>query len=188
MLFGTYCEVHDAPDPSNTTTPQTHDAIGVVPTGNLQSMQKFWSLKTTEILVRRSFTEMPMPDWVILQVNAAGIKAKREQYGTCLTFNNINKKGFTWDTEDDLNKLMGDNSPVTHPDIPTKFPGVILESDHDGPTAEVETLVVDDKSAAVGAAANVGIQHCADDPARDKPPLLSWITIATMMIIRATTT
>ena len=67
-----------------------------------------------------------MLDWVILQVNVAVIKSKREQYGARLTFKNINKDIFAWDSEDELNKLMGDNPQVTHPDIPTEFPGVIL--------------------------------------------------------------
>ena len=35
FLFGTYCEVHDEPEPSNTMTIQTHADIAVVPTGNL---------------------------------------------------------------------------------------------------------------------------------------------------------
>ena len=51
---------------------------------------------------------MPMPDRVILQVNTAGIKEKREQYGAHLTFKNMNNDVFSWDAEDDLSELMGD--------------------------------------------------------------------------------
>jgi hypothetical protein len=39
--FGTYCEVHDEPDPSN-----THAAICMGPTGNAQGSYKFYCLKT----------------------------------------------------------------------------------------------------------------------------------------------
>ena len=85
---------------------------------------------------------MPMPYWLILQVNAALIKAKRKQYCTSFTFKSIDKDVLAWDAEDNLKKLMGDNPQVTHPDITAKFPGVILESDHDGPTATVETPIV----------------------------------------------
>jgi len=36
ILTGSYCEVHDEPDPSNTMVPKTHEAIVHGPTGNLQ--------------------------------------------------------------------------------------------------------------------------------------------------------
>ena len=129
--------MHGEPEPSNTMTPQTHGDIAVGPTGKFQGTQKVWSLKTRNILKRRIFTDMPMPDRVILQVNTAGIKEKREQYGAYLTFKNMNNDVFSWDAEDDLSELMGDKPQVTHPDISTNLPGVLLESDHDGPTAAV---------------------------------------------------
>ena len=78
-------------------TPRTHAAIAVGPTGNFQGTQNNCSLNTRNILKRRGFPEIPMPDRVILQVNAAGIKAKREQYGTRLTFKNRNRDVFSWD-------------------------------------------------------------------------------------------
>ena len=112
---------------------------------------------------------MPMPDRMILQVNTARIKAKHEQYGACLTFKNRNKDLFPWDAEDNINELMGDNPQVTHPDITVKFPGMLMESDHDGSTAAVETPIVDYNSVAA-VAADAGIQHCEDDPAGDQPP------------------
>ena len=105
-------------------------------------------------------------------MNAAGIKAKREQYGAHLKFKNRNKDVFAWDAEDDLNELMGNNSQVTHPNIPSEFLGVLLGYDHDFPTATVENLAVDDNVTAAGAAANAGIQNCEDDPAGDQPPPL----------------
>ena len=36
ITFGTYCEVHDEPDPRNDMTPRTHEGINVGPTGNIQ--------------------------------------------------------------------------------------------------------------------------------------------------------
>ena len=85
LLFGTYCEVHDEPELSHTMTPQTHADIEVGRTRNLQGSQKFCSLNTRKILKHRSFTDMPIPYRVIIQVNAAGIKEKLEQYCTYLT-------------------------------------------------------------------------------------------------------
>ena len=36
VFFGTYCKVHDEPDPSNDMMSQTHEAIAAGPTGNTQ--------------------------------------------------------------------------------------------------------------------------------------------------------
>ena len=90
-----------------------------------------------------------------------------------MTFKNRNKEVFKWDAEDDLNKLMGDSSPVNHPNILAKFPGVLLESGHIGPTSAVHTPVVDNNAAAAGAAANAGIHKHADDPKGDQHPPLT---------------
>ena len=84
--------MHDEPEPSNTMTPQTHAAILVGPTDNLQGTQKFWFLKTRKILKHRSFTKILMPDRVILQVNPAVINVKREQYDARLKFKNRKKE------------------------------------------------------------------------------------------------
>ena len=35
VLFGSYCEVHDEPDPSNHVKLRTHEMIDVGPTGNI---------------------------------------------------------------------------------------------------------------------------------------------------------
>ena len=44
VLFGTYCDVHDEPDPSNDMTPRTHEGIAAGPTGNIQGTYKFFVL------------------------------------------------------------------------------------------------------------------------------------------------
>ena len=36
VLPGSYCEVHDEPNPTNTTVSRTHEGIALGPTGNLQ--------------------------------------------------------------------------------------------------------------------------------------------------------
>jgi len=74
VLPGTYCETHDEPVPSNTMTPRTHECIVYGPTGNLQGSVKFYCLTTGQILKRRSFTVMPMPDRVIKCVNTIGLQ------------------------------------------------------------------------------------------------------------------
>ena len=125
---------------------------------------------------------MFMPDQVILQVNAAGKKAKHEKYRARLTFENRNKGFFAWNTEDNLNKLMGDKSLVTNPDISSDFPGVLLESENDGATTAVETLVIYNTTAYEVSAANTGIQNLADNMEGYQPsPLLLWIMIVLLM-------
>ena len=113
-----------------------------------------------------------MPDRVILQVNAAIIKAKIEKYGVHLTFKDRNNNVFAWGAEDNLNELIGNNPQVTQLNIPSEFPEVLLESDHDRPTAAVETPVVNNNSAAAGAATNAAIQYRDDDPSGYQPPFL----------------
>ena len=44
--FGTYCEVHDEPDPSNSMITRTQEGIALGPTGNLQGSVKFYCLGT----------------------------------------------------------------------------------------------------------------------------------------------
>jgi hypothetical protein len=69
---GIYCEVHDEPVPTNTMAWRAHEAIALGPMGNLQGSVKFYCINTGRVLKRRSFTLMPMPDWVIKWVNKIG--------------------------------------------------------------------------------------------------------------------
>ena len=72
VLPGSYCEVHDEPNPFNTTVILTHEGIDLGPTGNLQGSVKFYCLNTGRVLKRRAFTEIPMPTAVIVKVNKIG--------------------------------------------------------------------------------------------------------------------
>ncbi len=93
VLPGTYCEVHDEPSPSNTMTPQTHKAIVMGLTGNLQGTVKFFCLTSGCILKQRSFTPYPMPDRVIKRVNAIGI---HEKQGCTFWFLNRRQEPYEW--------------------------------------------------------------------------------------------
>ncbi len=70
--FGSYCEVHVDPDITNTLDPRTKWAICMGPTGNLQGSYKFLSLTTGKKVTRGKFTEMPITESVIKQVEANG--------------------------------------------------------------------------------------------------------------------
>ena len=78
VLPGSYCEVHDDPNPFNTTVSRTHKVIALGPTGNLQGSVKFYCLNTGRVLKRRAFTDIPMPTAVIAKVNNIG---KKENQG-----------------------------------------------------------------------------------------------------------
>lgn len=82
VLFGSYCEVHDEPDPSNLMQPRTHLANALGPSGNLQGSVNFYSLDTGFVLRRRNlFTALPTPtpESIIKKVNAIGKKKKQEK-------------------------------------------------------------------------------------------------------------
>ena len=71
--FGSYCEMHIDPDITNTLEPRTNWAICMGPTGNLQGSYKFLSLATGKKVTQRKFTEMPVTDAVIKQVEEMAV-------------------------------------------------------------------------------------------------------------------
>ena len=54
--FGSYCEVHDEPTPTNSMNSRSTPAIVLGPTGNLQGTYKFFNLNTGKKIKRRQFT------------------------------------------------------------------------------------------------------------------------------------
>jgi hypothetical protein len=70
LQFGTFCEVHDKPTPTNTMVTRSTPAIVLGPTDNLQRTYKFFSLATGKKVKHRAFTPYPMPDSVIKKVEA----------------------------------------------------------------------------------------------------------------------
>jgi hypothetical protein len=70
LPFGAYAQVHDDQSITNTMTSRTTGAISLGVSGNAQGTYKFMSLRTGDlrtgdIVVRRSWTELPMPSEVI---------------------------------------------------------------------------------------------------------------------------
>ena len=88
VLPGSYCEVHDEPNPTHTTVSRDHEGIALGPTGNLQGSVKFYCLNTGRVLKRRAFTEIPMPTAVIAKVDKIG---KKENQGKEFRFLKRNK-------------------------------------------------------------------------------------------------
>jgi hypothetical protein len=70
--FGAYVQVHDDLNVTNTMESRTTWAINLGPTGNIQGTHKFLSLKTGDLIVRRKWTEMPVPSEVIDKLDDQG--------------------------------------------------------------------------------------------------------------------
>ena len=138
VLTGSYCELHDEPNPTNKTVRRTHEGIALGPIGNLQGSVKFYCLNTGRVLKRRASTEIPMLTAVITKVNKIG---KKENQGKEFRFLNRNKEPFDWtdevpDDDGEFQGLLGEETPF--PDISSDLPGVILEDKLVGPTTALE--------------------------------------------------
>ena len=72
--FGTYVQVDDEPDPTNTNTTRTTGAISLNSVGNEQGVYYFMSLMTGERLNRRSWTILPMGRDVIARVEEIALQ------------------------------------------------------------------------------------------------------------------
>jgi hypothetical protein len=65
LPFGSYAQVHDDLDITNTMESRTTGAINLGHTGNIQGTHRFLSLRTGELIVWRKWTELPIPSDVI---------------------------------------------------------------------------------------------------------------------------
>ena len=120
--FGSYCEVHVDPDITNTLDPRTKWAICMGPTGNLQGSYKFLSLATGTKVTRRKFTEMPITELVIKQVEAMAVKD-----GAVIGINFKDRKGFEYkfDNNEEYELMVEPDEPAPFLDIPADMPGML---------------------------------------------------------------
>ena len=72
LQVGQYCQVHDQETPCNSMAVQTHGAIALSPSGNLQGGFKFMALDTGQKITRYSWDALPAPDVIIKHVNKLG--------------------------------------------------------------------------------------------------------------------
>jgi hypothetical protein len=63
--FGSYAQVHDGVEITNTLTARTTGAINLGP-NHMTGGHKFFNLTTGEIIIRRKWTELPVPNEVIM--------------------------------------------------------------------------------------------------------------------------
>jgi hypothetical protein len=154
--FGAYCEVHTDPDITNTMEPRTKWGICLGPTGNMQGSYKFMSLSTGKKIVRRKFTEMPMTESVMNQIDKW---AKKDLTQNGLTF--LNRKGmeYEFNDDDDQATLVVQPEAAPFPDIPAEAPGILTEHEeiHGANPIQDEPTQSDEERAAL-AAENSGME------------------------------
>jgi hypothetical protein len=97
--FWAYCEVHTDPDITVTMESRTKWGICLGPTGNMQGSYKFMSLRTGKKIVRCKFTEMPMTESVMRQIDKW---AKKDHAQNELTFLNRNGMEYNFCDDDDI--------------------------------------------------------------------------------------
>ncbi|KAL7504014.1 hypothetical protein ACHAXN_002241 [Cyclotella atomus] len=108
-LWGSYIEASVDPDLTNTLDSRTAPCIYLGPTGNVQGSVKCYNLETKNVLKRRTFKVLPMPDKVIRRIIKLGKRAKQTRTKQRIQFLNRNKEKFDWDNgELDINpELVG---------------------------------------------------------------------------------
>ena len=83
--FGTYVQVNNDPQPTNTNAPRTLDCIYLRYTGNTQGGHDCLHLPTNRIITRATVTSIPITAGVMVQIN---IISRQERMPTGLKITN----------------------------------------------------------------------------------------------------
>jgi hypothetical protein len=137
--FGSYCEVHDEPIPTNSMISRTTHAIVLGPTGNLQGTYKFFSLETGKKIKRRQFSSYPMPDTVIARVERYG---KENALPGIFDFADRNGVLFEWnDNVDECPEgILEEDDVILYPSIAAELPGIVLKHDMPRPPIKADLI------------------------------------------------
>jgi hypothetical protein len=148
--FDSHCEMHIDPDITNTLEPRTNWANCMGPTGNQQGSYKFLSLVTGKKVTRRKFTEMPVTDAVIKQVEEMAVKDG--------AIKGINFKD-EFDNDEEYEMLVEPDEPAPFLDIPADAPGMLTELEEEYGIDDVvqDEPEMSDEQRAVLAANNSGL-------------------------------
>ena len=151
--FGSYCEAHNEPAPTNNMASRSTPSIVLGPTGNLQGTYKFFSLITGKKIKRRHLTRYPMPDSVITKVERY---ARAGPTPNTLDFADRSGVLFEWNEEiDESPEELIEEDYIPYPYIPAEFPGV--EPERDMPTTAIEDELEPHGRPEDAAALNAGI-------------------------------
>jgi hypothetical protein len=137
--FGSYCEVHDEPMPTNSMTMRMTPVIVLGPTGNLQGTYKFFSLETSKKIKRRKLTPYPMPDLVIRRVEKYG---NNNALPGIFDFANRSRVLFEWNKE--VNNcpegILEEEDVILYSLLATELPGVVLGQDMPRPSIKADLI------------------------------------------------
>ena len=98
--FGYYVEASTNTMLTSSQIPRRHDCIALGSSGNRQGLLTCFDLKTGSVVTRGIFDVLPMPDRIVKQVNACGMKSKKESRKIKLKFKNSQRRKIDWDNED----------------------------------------------------------------------------------------
>ena len=95
--------------------PMTKWVIYLGPTGNLQGSYKLLSLTTGKKVTQKKFTEMPITESVIEQVEKMAVKDGATKG---LSFKNRKGIEYEFDNDEEYEMLVETEEPAPYPDIP----------------------------------------------------------------------
>ncbi len=122
----------------------------------MQGSYKFMSLSTGKKIVRCKFTEMPITESVIKQVDKW---AKKDRAQNGLMFLNRNGLEYDFGDDDDQATLGVLPEAAPFPDIPAEAPGILTEHEEiNGVSPIQDTPAQSDEEQAALAAENLGIE------------------------------
>jgi len=101
LPFGAYAQVHDDLDVTNTMQSRTTGAISLGATGNVQGTYRFFNLHTGEVIVRRKWTELPIPHEAIVRLQD-------------FTYDEIDTRYVDHEDELDQNEQSNENTTKDH--------------------------------------------------------------------------
>jgi len=148
MGFGRYCQIHEEDQPRNSLAARTQGAISLGPSGNSQGGQKFYTLTTGKVVVRRAWTELPTPNSVITRVHllAKGMPALpifTDRRGRVI--GDVEQEESYDNDEEEVPALNG-NLPGVHTEETEgvgEIPGVDPVQEQDPTLAETEDIDLD---------------------------------------------
>ena len=136
--FGTYCEAHDEPSPTNSMIPRSTPALVLGPTGNLQGTYKFYNIATGAKIKRQKFTPYPMPDSVIRKIEQSSTAG---YLPGALDFGDQNGVLFEWNEDvDKPEHLLEIEDVVQYPSLAAEHPGVVLGRDQPLPSIKMDLV------------------------------------------------
>ena len=170
--FGSYCEASEDPDITNNMDPRTDPCICLGPSGNIQGSLDCLSLLTGRVVVRRTATEMPMPERIIRVVSSWGKVSGSKEYKKIVVVLNRHKQPIAGPEDVIESDLIALDASRVHPDIPSEFPGVEIEADYNGRDDAVQTPPEPSMSDRIrNARRRLQLRNTGVDPEQDSIPL-----------------